>query len=82
MQLGSNKGKKAESALERRVWLVALVASIVLGAADILHRHVARSSALSAICMVFVIVAAIVGVVAIFTWARLRERRRSAPGSV
>ncbi len=72
---------KVESALERRAWLVALAASIVLGAADIWRRHVARSSAWSTIYMVLVIVAAIVGVVALFAWVRIRERRRSAPGS-
>jgi hypothetical protein len=53
----------------------------VLGAADILRRHVARSSALSTVCVVLMMVAVVVEIAAIFAWARLRERRHSAPGS-
>jgi FtsH-binding integral membrane protein len=66
--------------LERRIWVVAFTAAVILGASDILRQHVARSSVLSTIFMVLVIGAVIVEVVAIFAWARIRERRRSAPG--
>jgi FtsH-binding integral membrane protein len=72
-------GQHDKSTLERRIWVVAFTAAVVLGASDLLRRHVAHSSILSTICMVLVIGAVIVEVVALFAWVRLRERRRSAP---
>jgi hypothetical protein len=70
---------KGRATPERRVWAVAFTAAVVLGTADILRHHVARSSALSTVCLVFVMVAVIVEIIAIFAWVRILERQRSAP---
>lgn len=57
--------RQGESTLERRMWVVAFTAAVILGGSDTVHQHVARPSILSTICMVLVIGTVIVEAVAL-----------------
>jgi hypothetical protein len=61
---------------ETRMAIRAGVALSVMGAAQFLRHQGGLSTALKTVLLVIEIVAIVVGLLAIFTWVRLRERER------
>ncbi len=65
---------------ETRMGVVAGVALTIMGAMDFLRRQSGLSATLSSALLVVEILAIIVGVVALLSWARLRDKRKKLHG--
>jgi hypothetical protein len=61
---------------EKQWWMISAVAVTFMGLAEFLRHQHGWPVALSTALVVIEIIAMIVGIVAIFSWARLRERQK------
>jgi hypothetical protein len=60
---------------DTRVGLVVVIALTIMGAADLLRDQAGASTAAGTGLLVVEVVAIIVGLIAVFAWARVRGRR-------